>query len=269
MIALLTDFGVDDIYVGAMKAAIVDRAPNVPIVDITHAIPQHDIASGSFALASALPYLPEGCVVVAVVDPGVGSDRARLAVSFQSRIVVAPDNGLLTDLTWRYPASDIDVYAIDDAAWAASRPTSATFEGRDVFAPTAAALATGTPLASIGRRLHGGVELLARRQGLHRPMVSGSAAIGHIRHIDHFGNIVTDLRPGILEAADEFAVSFEGARTLTLPFVRTYSDVEVGRLCLLTGSFGYIEIACRNAGASALFPRLRLESPISLKPIGA
>jgi S-adenosylmethionine hydrolase len=265
MIALITDFGTDDIYLGSMKAAIWQRAPDVPIIDLTHAVPPHDIAAGAFALASALPYLPEGTVVVVVVDPGVGSRRRKLAVKVGGWIIVGPDNGLLTDVLWAHSEGDAVVLDAVDY-WRTPEP-SATFEGRDVFGPVAASLATGTPLSDVGTLLPDGLASLNAHSVLPRPARSGSSVIGHLRHVDRFGNIVTNITPALLPTASRFSVSFEEIRSLSVPLVKTYSDIEVGQVCLIVGSFGYVELSCRNASAAGLFPGLRMLSPITIKGV--
>ncbi len=265
MIALITDFGTDDLYLGAMKAAILERAPGVPIVDLTHAVPPHDIPGGSFALAAALPYLPEGTVFVVVVDPGVGSSRRKIAVNIDGKFIVGPDNGLLTDVLWSH--SDGEAVLLDDPKWYRTMQPSPTFEGRDVFGPIAASLATGTSLAELGTPLKGGVGNLYSHNVLPRPARSGSTVIGHLRHIDRFGNIVTDITPGLMPDGRRFSLSFEEIRSLSVPLVKTYSDIEVGQVCLLVGSFGYIELSCRNASAAGLFPGLRMLTPVTIKGI--
>jgi len=186
IITLTTDFGTADGFVGAMKGVILSLAPHVTLVDITHDIPPHDIGAGTFALETAIPHFPPDAIHVAVVDPGVGSERAAiLAVTAHGRYV-APDNGVLTGVV-----SDPDaalIYTLDRPEfW---RPdVSATFHGRDVFAPVAAHLANGVRPDQLGT-------LTARMARLSWPQPErrGNEIHGEVIHVDRFGNLITNIR---------------------------------------------------------------------------
>jgi len=232
MIALITDFGVGSLYVGVMKAVIAVAAPHVPIIDITHDIAPHDIAAGSFALVRAFDYIPEGSVIVAVVDPGVGSERKRIAARIDGRTIVCPDNGLLADTLFGHPLEAAFVIEYPS-------PASATFEGRDIFAPIAARIACGASLGELGAPLPDPQNALARHSKVPSPIANGSRVTGHVREIDTFGNILTDIRPALLPPGTRRCLVTIGARPAALaPLVRTYADVGAGDLCVLTGSFG-------------------------------
>ena len=154
MIALLTDFGLQDSYVGVVKAVILGICPGASIVDITHAVEPQDVLGGALALEDAAPYLPEGTVVVAVVDPGVGSDRAALAARAGGRFWVGPDNGLLS---WQL-GPDATVVRAENPRYRLPA-VSSTFHGRDVFAPVGAHLLRGVPIEELGPRVTSWVEL--------------------------------------------------------------------------------------------------------------
>ena len=187
IVAILTDFGIEDTYVGTMKAVMLKIAPDIQIVDITHAIQPQNIREGAFALLNSFRYFPEGTVFCVVVDPGVGSMRLPIAVRCAGYDFVAPDNGVLSyslvDPDAEYIAVSLDnrEYQLPSA--------SQTFHGRDVFAPTAAHLARDPSSHSkMGRRLDQIVTFP-------KPQLSyaGQRIIGEVMHIDHFGNVITSI----------------------------------------------------------------------------
>lgn len=186
IITLTTDFGTADGFVGAMKGVILSLAPHATLVDITHDIPPHDIRAGTFALETAIPHFPPDAIHVAVVDPGVGSARAAiLAVTMQGRHL-APDNGVLTSVV---PDGDAaQVYALDRPEfW---RPqVSATFHGRDVFAPVAAHLAIGVRPEQLGAPA-----VRMERLAWPQPQRCEGEIRGKVIHVDRFGNLITNLR---------------------------------------------------------------------------
>ncbi|MHB0949876.1 MAG: SAM hydrolase/SAM-dependent halogenase family protein [Gemmatimonadaceae bacterium] len=236
-ITLLTDFGTADGYVAEMKGVLSSLAPGAPIVDLTHDIAPQDVEGGRLALARCWRRFPEGTVHLAIVDPGVGSARAALAVACDGRFLVGPDNGLLSPALLR---GDARVVALPVPSGAAP-----TFHGRDLFAPAAAALATGAPLASLGDpHLQ---PVLRRTPEAHR--LPDGAVEGVVMTIDRFGNAITNLlatRGGVIEVA--------GA---SLPVQRTYADVGEGEPIALVGSSGFVEIAVRNGSAAERLPLRR------------
>lgn len=254
IIALLTDFGLRDHYVGAMKGAILSVRPDATLVDIVHDLPAHDVEAGALALAAACPAFPRGTVFVAVVDPGVGSDRRGLAGAAGDWTFVAPDNGLLT-VVWDEQGPG-PVHAIENEALV--RPgVSATFHGRDVFGPVAAHLAGGLHLSAVGPPV-----ALPVRLDLPAVETTGAACIGTTLAVDRFGNLVTNIGArelvGILGAVGddptELVVEVEGA---VLPLVRTYAEVPEGEACALVGSSGRLEVAVREGSASRLLGAAR------------
>ena len=186
IITLTTDFGTADGFVGAMKGVILSLAPQATIVDITHEIPAHDIRAGTFALETAVPYFPRDTIHVAVVDPGVGSERAALLVETAQGRFLAPDNGLLTSVTPE--TRETRLFSLDKPAFWLPH-VSATFHGRDVFAPVAAHLARGVRSEALGTPVPRMVRL-----PWPRPCRRGNAIHGEVVHVDRFGNVITNVR---------------------------------------------------------------------------
>ncbi|HUF31346.1 MAG TPA: SAM-dependent chlorinase/fluorinase [Gemmatimonadaceae bacterium] len=245
MITLLTDFGTADGYVGEMKGVLASLAPGVPLVDIAHDLPAQDVEAARLALARYWRRFPEGPVHMVVVDPGVGTDRAPLAVGSLGRLFVGPDNGVLSPALL-IPGS----VAVQLPAPIAAAPT---FHGRDVFAPAAAMLACGAALDSLGD--HANSPVVRRTAEPHR-LPDGSIE-GEVITIDRFGNCVTNLlapRGGTVHAA---------GRDLELR--RTYADVARGSPLALTGSNGLVEVAVRDGSAAAELA-LRRGDRVVLRP---
>jgi S-adenosylmethionine hydrolase len=230
IITLTTDFGTADGYVGAMKGVIVRLAgsPAPVIVDLAHDIPRGDIAHAAWVVATSTLEFPTGSIHVVVVDPGVGGARREVVVRARGRWYVGPDNGVLAYVADR--ASE--AYAIENERFRAEH-VSRTFHGRDVFAPTAAAIASGEDPSTAGPR----VELVGRL-----PWGARERGEGRIVHIDRFGNLVSDLP----EAEVGTAVVVAGS---TLPVVGTFEDVASGELLAYIGSAGTVEVAVRNGRA--------------------
>jgi S-adenosylmethionine hydrolase len=239
-VTLTTDFGFHDGYAGAMKGVVLSLAPAATVVDITHGVPPQDVAAGAVALAQAAPLFPAGTIHVAVVDPGVGGDRADLLVEAGGQIFIGPDNGVLS-LAAR---TGRRVYRIEAQGFRRD-PVSPTFHGRDVFAPTAGRLASGARPSDAGPLIDGMFDLaqpvIARRAG---------RAEGTVIHIDAFGNLITSLTADHVPA--EASVEVEGRGGIFHPVLaRTFSDVSSGALVAYLGSGGQLEIARRNGSAAA------------------
>jgi len=207
-----------------MKGVILARCPSATIVDISHDVPRHDIAHGAYVLWTAAPRFPERTVHVAVVDPGVGSERRAIVVVSGSQVFVGPDNGVF-DLIEGQRA-----YAIEEPAFLAE-DRSPTFHGRDVFAPAAAAIAAGARPSDAGRP----VNLSSQ----------GRSEEPRIIHVDHFGNLISNLRAADVEGA---RVRVAGSEALSV--LGCYADAEPGELVAYIGSAGTIEVAVRNGSAS-------------------
>jgi S-adenosylmethionine hydrolase len=243
VVALLSDFGLRDHYVGAMKGVVLSGCPEATLVDITHDVPAHDVAAGALTLAAAFRYFPSGSVFLAVVDPGVGSARRRLAAEGGGYRFVGPDNGLLS-----LALDEIGAYTVVELAdrGYVRRPSSPTFDGRDWFAPAAARLAAGGGLADLGPELE-----TIERIAIARPRLEVGVLEGQVVSVDRFGNLITNLdRPSI----DRLALPAPRivVRDLVVDgIVSTYADVVPGAFCALVGSSGRLEIARRGGSAAA------------------
>ena len=231
IVTLLTDFGTADGYVGEMKGVLAALAPDTELVDITHDISPQDVEGGRLALARYWQRFPVGTVHLAVVDPGVGGSRAALAVSAAGRCLVGPDNGLLSPALLM-PTAHVVELPIPPGA-------SATFHGRDVFAPAAARLVLGAAIETLGQQP--AIEPVIRRTPEPKRGVDGGLH-GIVMTIDRFGNAITNLvglRGGSITVGDR-----------TLPVVRSYIDVPAGAVTAVCGSSGLIEIAERDGNAA-------------------
>lgn len=233
--ALLTDFGLQDTYVGVMHAVILGICPEARVVDLTHAVPPQDVLAGALALEDAAPYLPPGAAVVAVVDPGVGSDRAALAARSNGRFWIGPDNGLLS---WQL-GPNAEVVRLENPRYRLP-DVSRTFHGRDIFAPAAAYLLRGVPLDELGPPVTSRVDL-PRPTPIRRPDGSLEA---HVVAIDRFGNLILDARPADLPPDPRFELNGHHIAGL----VATYAEAR--ELCALVGSSGRVEIALPNGNAA-------------------
>lgn len=230
IITLLTDFGTADGYVGEMKGVLLTEAPAATLVDISHDLPAHDLDIGRLTLARYWRRYPEGTVHLAIVDPGVGSSRAALAVRSEGRFLVGPDNGLLSPALLASRARAVALPVPPGA--------SSTFHGRDVFAPAAAMLARGAPLEDLGPEIS---EPVVRRTP--EPTRGGAGElVGEVIAIDRFGNAVTNI-----SAMYTGVIVVDGRE---LPLRRTYAEMERGDVGAVAGSSGLIEIAVREGRAS-------------------
>lgn len=245
IITLLTDFGTADGYVAELKGVLLSAAPEATIVDLSHEVPPQDVECARLAVARYWRRFPIGTVHLVVVDPGVGSPRAPLAVRSDDRFLVGPDNGVLSP----------SLLAAGSRAVTLPLPptASATFHGRDVFAPAAASLARGTPLDSLGQVF---VEPVIRRTPEARRAADGSVT-GEVIAIDRFGNAITNLiapRGGRVELVGR-----------AMPIVRTYADAARGDIIALVGSSGFVEVARRD-GSAARELSIARGTPVVLRP---
>jgi hypothetical protein len=229
-----------------VKGAILSVCPEATLVDVVHELPAHDVASGAFALMAAYRAFPRGTVFVAVVDPGVGSDRRGLAMEAGGWRFVAPDNGLLGLVQAEH--DDCRLHALTNQSLFRS-PVSPTFHARDVFGPVAAHLARGLALEEVGPAVGDPVRLPQAAVTQVGPDEWQAAVV----HVDRFGNLTTNMREDQLEriAGDEgqVVVQIEGA---VLPLALTYADVPPGEACALVGSSGLLEIAVNQGDAARL-----------------
>ena len=243
MITLLTDFGHRDSFVGTMKGVILGICPEARIVDLSHGIAAQRIEEGAFILRTAYSYFPDGTVHVAVVDPGVGGERRALIVETPRYRFVGPDNGVFAHVYAREP--DLRVVSVTETGYMLPG-ISNTFHGRDVFAPVAAHLALGTPVTAFGPEIddfHGG--------SITGPTVREGGIMGHVLHIDHYGNIITDIDDSLfLETTREkrFRITLSN---LTLDRVSaSYDEVAEGAVLAILDSAGLLEIAVNGGNAA-------------------
>jgi len=255
VITLTTDFGLADPYVATMKGVILSLNPAATIVDITHQVRPQQVAQAAFLLAQALPYFPSGTIHVVVVDPGVGTARRALALGTPEMLLVGPDNGVLSaalpDETRRRALPGPDSMSVDlpegYRAVALRRgrytrtPVSATFHGRDIFAPAAAHLSLGVELEALGPAVKKIQALPPFRAARRLP---DGALEGRVVHVDRFGNVVTDVRAEDLRTG-RVEVTIGGQRIEGL--AQTYEGEP--DMKALVGSAGYLEVACRGGSA--------------------
>jgi len=252
-ITFLSDYGHADGFDGVCRAVIARIAPDAAITDLSHGVDRHHVRQGALILARSLPFAAPG-VHLAVVDPGVGTERLAVAIRTkdEDRLFVGPDNGLLTPAAERFGgvAEAVDIGA---SAFALD-PISATFHGRDVFAPVAARLAAGAVLAEAGAPVDpaGLVEL-----DLPRFEVGDGQIRCHVAYLDGFGNATLNIDGGDVAnafdpAAERFSV-IAGQVEVTLPLSRTFADVDSGQALLLTGSSGMVVLAVNQGSAADRF----------------
>ncbi len=258
-IAILTDFGLDDIYLGMMKAAIAGISPAARIIDLTHGIPHGDVKRAAFEAWRVRSYLPPETILLAVVDPGVGTNRRAVAIKLPGLYCVGPDNGVFSFLLYstdKYKAAELmnPHYQL--------RTISHTFHGRDIFAPAAAHLAQDVPLEEFGPIIQ---DLVRIPDPLLKDVGAGSIQ-GEIMHSDRFGNLITSI--GKFDLTDD-DLSFKpwipsfSARTLNaqdydvilplgdvVPLGRTFGDVPKGEALAYIGSSSLLEIAINGGNAA-------------------
>ena len=245
LITLLTDFGTTDYFVAAVKGVILAANPNARLVDITHEIPPQDIEAGAFTLLAAYSAFPPGTIHLAVVDPGVGSSRRPILIKAREQFFVGPDNGLFSYVCDQSARPEI-IHLTNSKYF--RHPVSPTFNGRDIFAPVAAALSTGTEPGEFGKQIKDYVKL----QPLKAETSRRGEILGRIIHIDRFGNCVTnitqaELTPDMIAAGARLRLKRKVVKSF-----RSYFAEDTGskdQVFAIWGSAGFLEIA--TAGESA------------------
>lgn len=238
-IAILTDFGLKDYYVGAMKGVISSINPNVQLIDISHEMPPQNVRAAAYILKCVYAYFPPGAIFLVVVDPGVGGKRRGIILKTAKYFFVAPDNGVLSLI--HEPAKII--HLTNQSYWLPS--PSQVFHGRDIFAPVAAHLSKGVPLEEFGTEINELIRLPSLK-----PVVRKDAILGEVIHIDHFGNLITNIEKKDLESEQvvvEVVVEIKGQRLSGIKGF--YSQVEAGQLLALWGSSGHLEISVNGGNA--------------------
>jgi len=263
VITLLTDFGASDYFVAAVKGVILTANPKAGIVDITHEIPPQDIEAAAFTLLAACSSFPAGTIHVAVVDPGVGSARRAILIKTRQAIFVGPDNGIFSyvcDTSESLDGTPELYHLTSEKYW--RHPVSATFHGRDVFAPVAAALSLGVKPAHLGTS----ISEVVRLQSL-RPTTSRDGEImARIIHIDRFGNCVTNIAPSDLTAKLIAAGATLRLNGKVVKSFRNHFAEETdggNKLFALWGSAGFLEIAATNDSAAKIL-KARRDDPVIL-----
>ena len=246
IVTLVSDFGTADGYVGAMKGAMLTRAPNLKLVDVGHDIAPQDIEGGSAVIATAAGTFPSGTVHLVVVDPGVGTSRDPIVIRANGQLFVGPDNGVFSSvlLAGSYEARCIDLEGL--CAAFLSGETSQTFHGRDIFAPIAALLSSRMlRFQEVGPCVEPVI--------LAHPSITTTAdyICGVVVSIDRFGNCITNLCPESLSVDFEWTQMVTISPDVTVPWVRTYGQVDSGEAVALVGSAGFLEIAVRDGSAAA------------------
>ncbi|MFP5213492.1 MAG: S-adenosyl-l-methionine hydroxide adenosyltransferase family protein [Acidobacteriota bacterium] len=244
VITLLTDFGLKDGYVAAMKGVILSIHPDVRLVDVSHLIPPQDIRPGAFVLSTVYRDFPKGTIHLAVVDPGVGTSRRAIALKSRDYTFIGPDNGLFSWIVQK--ETDCEARSLENGRY--RRPVvSPTFHGRDIFAPAAAHLASGMPFEAVGPLCE---PVIAHWISAER---RGSEIHGEVIHIDHFGNCIANITEEQLielSSSREVEVLIGGQVISTVR--RTYGESAPGDILALIGSSGHLEIAVNQANAANL-----------------
>jgi len=268
-IALITDFGIDDPYVGIMKGVINQIASKVNLIDLTHQIPPGDIQRGAFVLWQAVRDFPTGTIFLCVVDPGVGTKRKAIYLKCGEKIFIGPDNGLFSYITYK---NDYSAWELSNPKFQLENPSS-TFHGRDIFAPAAAYASRGARGQNFGK---GQTDLV--RLPTPRLSVEDNAITGEVLSLDRFGNLITSLgqfisREGSLEFSSwldssVFTVKLNdntriSLRDIPLQLKNNFESVPDGECAALIGSTGLIEIVTNQASASYVLGS-KIGDPVSL-----
>jgi S-adenosylmethionine hydrolase len=238
IVTLTTDFGTSDFYVAAMKAVLLRACPDARLIDVTHGVPRHDILCGSITLERAVDGFPAGTTHLAVVDPGVGTNRRLLVTEIKGQRVVCPDNGLITWAWRRHAGGDARTYEL---IWRPDRQPSDTFHGRDIMAPAAGLLAAGVAPQRLAAPIVNPILLDVTP-------TDGQAGCARVIHVDAFGNATTNLSRELLGERRLKGVRVKGRDLGRLR--RTYWDVAPGKALALIGSSGLLEIAVRDGSAA-------------------
>lgn len=267
-VTFLSDYGYEDEFAGVCRAVIARLAPDAAVIDLTHGIPPCDVRSGAFVLAAALPHCPQG-VHLAVVDPGVGTARRPVAVAVadSSRVLVGPDNGVLWPALERFGGAGTAI----DLGRSPHRlePVSATFHGRDLFSPVAAALAGGAALEEAGEEIDPATLV---RIGAHPPRVEENRVSAHVAYRDRFGNATLELTRAELPAelfqpGESICLDLAGD-THEATFGHTFADAPEGGLLVYEDSTGSVAIAV-NGGSAAERLGLAAEVEVTLRRSGS
>jgi S-adenosyl-L-methionine hydrolase (adenosine-forming) len=258
VITLLSDFGTQDAFVGTMKGVILAKCPSAQLVDLTHAVEPADIVGGALLLGAAAAYFPVGTVHLAVVDPGVGGTRRPIVIAAGEHCFVGPDNGLLWPAA--SAAGDPVIYELREVRFRLSQ-VSATFHGRDIFAPAAALLAAGEAPSAMGPLCESPCSLT-----LPVPVTGSGRVAGEVLWVDRFGNAITNLTPELVRRCAGEPFRMNAAEFSVVGPVSHYGAVPVGQPVVVLGSMGYYEIALNRGHAAEAFGLVR-GTPVVVEPV--
>jgi len=246
IITLMTDFGLSDPYVGIMKGIIADIAPNAKVIDLTHLIPPQNIRAGALSLDRAYQYFPAGTIHLAVIDPGMGTNRQAIAIRAGHYLFVGPDNGLFTFVIKRAKTNQkpIKIFKLENPHYRLE-PVSPVFHGRDLFAPAAAYLAAGAALEDFGEEIDNPVVL-----SVPFPEQTRRGWSGEVWAVDHFGSLETNLDGSLLDGCDPKNVRIKVAGKMIERWVNTCADGNPGELIALLDSAGRLSICIVNGSAA-------------------
>ena len=249
-IVLLTDLGLTDPYVGQIRGVLHKLAPETTVLDLSHAVPRHDMRTGAFFLASSLPYYAPRVICLIVVDPGVGSDRALLCLHAKDRVCIAPNNGILSlvakhyawdglvDIDLRRVRRDLDMPALSN-----------TFHGRDIIAPLGARLALGEDIHAFGDA----VDMAALRSPVwSEPVNTENGVKLTVLHVDSFGNVVLNLDAETWRGPFSTQKPYLPQYKMDIPLYPFYAQIPQDTAGVIVGSQGYLELACNCASAAKL-----------------
>ncbi len=239
VVALLTDFGLSDWYVGAVKAVLSHCKIPFHCVDISHSINPGDIHQADFVLANVYENFPKGTIFVVVVDPGVGTERQPLCIKTEDYFFIGPDNGVFTRVLKKAQKKELRKIK------AVKNNISQTFHGRDIFAPAALSLLKGKSFSSLGGLVSNTVEL--KQQG---PIFRQKKIEAEIIYIDSFGNCISNLK---LDSNKQWKIAQASCRAKNFPFKNTYGEVAINKNLSLWGSSGYLEVAVHQGSAAAKY----------------
>lgn len=246
LVTFLTDFGLEDTFVGQMKAMVLSECPDATLVDLTHAVPPQSVLTGAIHLRAAWRWFPQGTIHVVVVDPGVGTDRRAIGIRHKGHVFLGPDNGILAGaFGGELPGQAVNLdYHVDGAG-----EVSRTFHGRDVFARAAGKLAAGATLSSLGSEFDP-AELLTLE--IPQPDVTNTSISGEILYTDHWGNAVTNI-PATTLGTNSREWSVRSGSFAVEEISSTYADVREGEPLAVISSMETVELAVRNGSAAARY----------------
>lgn len=262
IIAILSDLGTRDYFVGAIKGAILSVNPDAKIVDITHEVPKYDVRGAALILAQVVKAFPEGTIFVTIVDPGVGTERKCVLLKTKNGLFfIAPDNGVLTLVAEQLGVAELYEIINRDLMMSGVSPT---FHGRDIMAPVAAHLSLGVKPSEVGPELKG-IKLLK----LPRPTATETELRGHIMSVDDFGNLATNIDASTISkfarTGEDIAVGVAG-KVLTVKFARTFGEVRLGGYLCYIGSSGMLELA-KNMGNLANELKIKIGDELIIRKI--